>query len=283
MRIYTHDDPDAMKILQSISSKIQTLQDNEIPFFLLVHDEYPKGMVAIRNEPCFFIANSGSLLGEVVCFGEDIEEFEEILKMAIQIQKQEGLTYLIHSRKEFSREEKELLETMSFELIDHSYMMGIEVKGYYEVPEGLILKPITVDGRRDFLDKEKQFYEGTGDTSTEFMMDMIRNLPMDELDTIYNEDTSYYVMDGESIIAILVIFIDRGGIASIAVKPNLRRKGYGKKIIYMALNRLKEFGWSKIMLRVHAKNEAAIQLYRSIGFDIIVERKAYVRLAKGVK
>ncbi|MFW9919757.1 MAG: GNAT family N-acetyltransferase [Candidatus Thorarchaeota archaeon] len=280
MKIYKPYDQEALSILEGISSKVRNLQQDEIPFFTLAKNDVPKGILAIQQEPCYFVAEAGSTLGEIACFNVNVQEFQDIIRTSIDLMKQEDFVYLIHFGGDLSEEEQDVLKANKFRLNDHYYMMGIEVSDFYDIPQGLLLKPITIEGRSQFLDVEKEYYEGTGDSSTESMMDMIRNMPSSDLDAIYNEDTSYYVMDGESIIAIVVIFIDRGGIASIAVRPDLRRKGYGRRVLHMAMNRLKEFGWSKIMLRVHADNEAALKLYKRTGFEILVERKAYVAFSR---
>jgi len=276
MRYYKHDDPDAFVHLQHISHRIRNLQEDEIPFFIVVDGDHPAGMVVVRVEPTYFLAEAGATFGEIVVFEPDIDALNGLLEISRHIMNQETFAYLILAKQHFSDDEQNILEQFGFKMIDHSYHMGMEVSEFYEIPDNLVLKPMRLQDMDLFLDTEMKFYEGTGDSLTPVMMQNIRNASSDVLESIYNEDTSYFVIEGESVIGIVVIFIDNGAIASLAVKPEYRGKGYGKKLVQMALNRLKELGWSKIVLRVHAENITALRLYESMGFHTDIERIAYV-------
>jgi ribosomal protein S18 acetylase RimI-like enzyme len=57
-----------------------------------------------------------------------------------------------------------------------------------------------------------------------------------------------------------------GGIYGLGVLPEYRGKGYGRAILVMAVEKLKESGAGKIMLQVSADNSRALNLYKSCGF-----------------
>lgn len=57
-----------------------------------------------------------------------------------------------------------------------------------------------------------------------------------------------------------------GGIFGLGVLPEYRGKGYGRTILTLAVNMLKEKGAEKIMLQVESKNFNALNLYKSCGF-----------------
>jgi ribosomal protein S18 acetylase RimI-like enzyme len=59
---------------------------------------------------------------------------------------------------------------------------------------------------------------------------------------------------------------DIGGIFGLGVKPEYRSKGYGRGILLGAVEKLKEYNSKEIMLQVAAKNNTALNLYKSCGF-----------------
>lgn len=58
-----------------------------------------------------------------------------------------------------------------------------------------------------------------------------------------------------------------GGIYGLGVLPEYRSKGYGRQILMMAIEKLKEKDSIEIMLQVEVKNKNALNLYRSCGFE----------------
>lgn len=57
-----------------------------------------------------------------------------------------------------------------------------------------------------------------------------------------------------------------GAIFGLGVLPEHRRKGYGRALLLMAIEKLKEAGAQEIMLQVAAENANALNLYKSCGF-----------------
>jgi ribosomal protein S18 acetylase RimI-like enzyme len=58
-----------------------------------------------------------------------------------------------------------------------------------------------------------------------------------------------------------------GGIYGLGVLPEYRSKGYGRRILLMAIEKLKEKDSKEIMLQVEIKNKNALNLYKSCGFE----------------
>lgn len=58
-----------------------------------------------------------------------------------------------------------------------------------------------------------------------------------------------------------------GGIYGLGVLPEYRRKGYGREILIMAIERLKEKNLNEIMLQVDMQNKNALELYKYCGFE----------------
>ena len=70
---------------------------------------------------------------------------------------------------------------------------------------------------------------------------------------------------------ILLDSIDIYEVVKIAVSPNYRGKGLGKKLLTSVLENLDK----NLMLEVRVSNEAAINLYEGLGFEKINIRKGY--------
>lgn len=58
-----------------------------------------------------------------------------------------------------------------------------------------------------------------------------------------------------------------GGIYGLGVLPEYRGKGYGREILLLAIEKLREQAAKSIMLQVAAKNANALSLYKSCGFE----------------
>lgn len=58
-----------------------------------------------------------------------------------------------------------------------------------------------------------------------------------------------------------------GGIYGLGILPEYRGKGYGREMLSLAVEKLKEKDIKDIMLQVEAKNKKALNLYKSCGFE----------------
>ncbi len=68
---------------------------------------------------------------------------------------------------------------------------------------------------------------------------------------------------------------DVGDITNIAVRPDYRREGIGRKILNLLIDLCKEKGMTEITLEVRQSNLPAQRLYTSEGFEICGLRKRY--------
>ena len=67
----------------------------------------------------------------------------------------------------------------------------------------------------------------------------------------------------------------QGGIYGFEVLPEFRGKGYGRAILMLSIEKLKEKKTKNIMLQVVVKNENALSLYKSCGFEEIYTMDYY--------
>ena len=66
-----------------------------------------------------------------------------------------------------------------------------------------------------------------------------------------------------------------GEIPKVAVLPDFRRKGYGKKLVDTVIADLQTRGVERIFLEVREKNLPAVALYQGCGFVTVRIRKQY--------
>ena len=69
--------------------------------------------------------------------------------------------------------------------------------------------------------------------------------------------------------------LDEGHITNVAVSPEARRKGVGRALVEESLRLGRESGLRGFTLEVRETNEAAIELYKSFGFETAGKRKNY--------
>lgn len=71
--------------------------------------------------------------------------------------------------------------------------------------------------------------------------------------------------------------IDEAHISTLAVAPEFRGGGVGRKLLQAALAAAADMGCRSATLEVRPSNEVAIGLYRSFGFEITGRRLRYYR------
>jgi [ribosomal protein S18]-alanine N-acetyltransferase len=64
-------------------------------------------------------------------------------------------------------------------------------------------------------------------------------------------------------------------ILNLCVSPAVRRQGYGRKVLSHLLNLARRMRADTALLEVRPSNEAALRLYRSIGFNEVGIRRDY--------
>jgi ribosomal-protein-alanine N-acetyltransferase len=81
-------------------------------------------------------------------------------------------------------------------------------------------------------------------------------------------------MEGEGVGGYMIFWIVHGEahILNIAVAPELRRMGLGKRLLSFAIKLMREKGVVEVFLEVRVSNKASIRLYEGFGFE-----HAYVR------
>jgi ribosomal protein S18 acetylase RimI-like enzyme len=98
-----------------------------------------------------------------------------------------------------------------------------------------------------------------------------REVPIDE-------DASLVLFDGEAIVGFVKIDIVEDGtyVHGVGVLPDYRRQGLGKFVLGSSLRRAAKNNRKKMTLEVDIENQAAIGLYKSLGFTKVKGSISYI-------
>jgi len=87
-----------------------------------------------------------------------------------------------------------------------------------------------------------------------------------------------YEVDNELVSYIFVNWFENSAdLLKIATKSEFRNKGFAKELFYKTLEILKKYEVTNIFLEVATINENALNFYKSLGFEILRERKNYYK------
>ncbi|HET7321714.1 MAG TPA: ribosomal protein S18-alanine N-acetyltransferase [Longimicrobiaceae bacterium] len=75
--------------------------------------------------------------------------------------------------------------------------------------------------------------------------------------------------------AVCWTILDQAELGNVAVAPECRGRGVGRRLVQAALARVRERGAAECFLEVRASNEAARILYERSGFEPIGRRRRY--------
>lgn len=93
------------------------------------------------------------------------------------------------------------------------------------------------------------------------------------------ENTAFVALCGETPVAYcgMLTVLDEGQITNIAVLPEYRRRGIGKRLLLSIMEEAKKRDLSVISLEVRMSNQGALALYAACGWKQAGERKNFYR------
>ncbi|MBM87855.1 MAG: ribosomal-protein-alanine N-acetyltransferase [Gammaproteobacteria bacterium] len=80
---------------------------------------------------------------------------------------------------------------------------------------------------------------------------------------------------------VLSVGLDECHLLTLCVHPDFQRRGYGRKLFNLLLDRAHKLDATECFLEVRIGNLAAIALYKSMGFAVVGERKNYYPANRG--
>lgn len=180
-----------------------------------------------------------------------------------------------------------LLDLFGFAPVRHFFLMRRptldDVPGV-PLPDGLELRPVTVDQRRQVLEAEFEAFEDHWGTRERTEDSFATTLRRAELDT----DLWVVAWDGDRIAGVVENWIwaeenvelgvKRGWLERISVPRPWRRRGLARAITAESLRRLRAAGMDEGMLGVDSENaNGALGLYEGLGFEVYSRAAAYRR------
>ena len=75
--------------------------------------------------------------------------------------------------------------------------------------------------------------------------------------------------------ALAYTVLDEINIVDVGVRPEYRGKGVGTELMTCMLKNAAHINVKKVFLEVRKSNEAAIRLYKKLGFSVVFTRKNY--------
>lgn len=85
--------------------------------------------------------------------------------------------------------------------------------------------------------------------------------------------------EGQDVLAYggMLSVLDEGQVTNIAVHPDHRRCGLGRRVLEAMLEEAERRGLTEISLEVRASNHAAISLYEQAGFSAVGRRRSFYK------
>ena len=138
---------------------------------------------------------------------------------------------------------------------------------------GYTIKPVDIDSDKFFIsEQEENEIHGKWDNDTYVLYDNKGRIGSGTLYPFRKTQSGFYVReDGNT----------QHTLMGLSVYPTYRGKGYGKEIIKQIENRCLEKGIDRLYILVE-KNNPAVKLYRSMGYEEIPTNRAYLTFVKQI-
>jgi mycothiol synthase len=180
-----------------------------------------------------------------------------------------------------------LLAGAGFEPVRHFFLMRrptLDDVPDAPLPDGLEIRPVTVDQRRQILDAEFEAFEDHWGSRERSEESYAITLNRKELDT----DLWVVAWDGDQVAGVVENWIwpeeneelgvKRGWLERISVRRPWRRRGLARALTAASILRLGAAGMCEGMLGVDSENaNGALGLYEGLGFQIDSRSAAYRR------
>ena len=103
------------------------------------------------------------------------------------------------------------------------------------------------------------------------------------LDCLQSGYQCWVLADKQQIIAhgVISIAICEAHLLTLCVHPKYQRRGFGRRILILLLDRAAQLDSSECFLEVRISNRIAISLYESMGFESVGRRKGYYPSEQG--
>jgi ribosomal protein S18 acetylase RimI-like enzyme len=154
--------------------------------------------------------------------------------------------------------------------------MSRQLDQEYALDERLQFRRVKQDELPKWLELATVFLSGSKDVVMERILKNVGRLPDHLLALYYSTETFYFAHENGREVGLLNFSPTAGRISNIGVDPDRRRQGYGRHILLFGLQQLKAAGCLQAKLRVHVDNKPALNLYKSLGFEVTRQNKLLI-------
>ncbi len=271
MKFHQKGDPSFESLRKEVIDRAEELEKQEKEYWI-IGNNIPVFVISSVTEPAYMLEPAGTHLGRLFLAHDDLpkERIQQAVSPVKDLAAKVDLRYLVY-HSDSAKEDSNLvvLQEEGFEIVDRYFLMKTELMESY--PEETRLEFVLANSeetRRKLLRLQHKYYQGTGDKTAAKIMKHMMSVPQETLNGWFDKRGSYLVMSGAQTVGIVALGIDGQVLNSIAVAPSHRGKGLGREIANYALNRMIELGCNRCSLRVHQDNKEAVNLYKSLGFEI---------------
>lgn len=277
MEVYSHLDEEIEIFKGEIAGYAEQAETMDLPYWVFAQDSNPVGIFVVGEEPIQLLASPGTPMALINSLNteEPKETLENFALKSLELAKQRDVAYALGTFRSDETKAINQFKEKGFQEFDDCYKMICQLDRPFKTSGILHFKQVQRDEMRDFIKLAEEFLQGSPDIALTKALEHLLELPEEFLDFYYNQEEFYFAIKAEKPIGILNTNKTRGYINNIGIDKRNRGKGYGRQVIYFALEKLKEHGCIKANLRVHVKNKVAIHLYESLGF---VKKERYRRL-----
>jgi len=270
MEIYPDTDPNIERYSNELSAYTGLARNMKFPYWVWVNNEKPIGVVIVGKEPIRMFAPAGTQMAviELIDTTQPRENLEKFANEAKQLAITHGAEYATIVLSSEKADPIESFKKHDFRVLADSYTMVSQLDRELDNHTTLQFDQARREEARKWAMQASQFLKGSPDTVLQLGLKNILDLPYSFIDLVFKSETFYFANRGNEAIGVLMINGERGTIGNIGVKPSERKKGYGRQIVIFGLKQLKASGCKQARLRVHAANNHAVHLYKSLGFEI---------------
>ena len=278
LEVISHNDAEAKSLLPQVSKYTELASMMNLPFWIFAEDSTPLGVVTLGKEPIQLLAPIGTsiavidLVQKTPSLGVLKAFASQSLKLALEKDARIATVELLSEEKDAIAS---FLET-GFTVLGDSFIMNRQLDQEFNPQERLKFSLVKQDELPRWLALTTRFLSGSEDVIVERKLKNLGRLPEPLLALFYSMETFYFVSEGEQEIGVLNFSPAAGRISNIGVDPLRRGQGHGRQIMLFGLQQLKAAGCPHAKLGVRVNNKPALNLYRSLGFEVTERRKLLI-------
>lgn len=265
-----HNDPKIEPFHEHVAELAGMAQQLGFAYWLFVKDAHPVGFAMVGKEPHSLFAPIGTPLAtfRVLDYKQSPELLTEFVSAAVDIAHEHDVDYAYLSVPDDETQLIKQWTQVGFKKMEHRMNMVKTLDTPIEPPEALRFEQVPRETLMSLLKTMKEVMSGQADVLLNLALDNLLEVPDYFLDIWYKQELMYFVYKDADLVGYLGLTPKEGTVSNLGVNPQHRRKGYGRQILLFGLHKLQEYNHKKVNLVVAANNTAALQLYKSLSFQI---------------